>query len=172
MLARIVSWGHKMKWKSICTTFAVLLPCIACATTNVVPSEAQTSVFITNVRRAIDARDPVALRRLCASAVPSPFHQPFFLSYLDRFPTNGLPDGACLVTLEHRQASGGDAAWTPKPIMTLNIEVRTPVSEFGIRHPVGLQGAELKLCDFVEAKVVTPTTGLTVPPKAGASGVQ
>ena len=161
-----------MKMKAICAIFTMLLSGIACATTNVVPSAVQTGAFIANVRRAIDARDPVALRRLCASSVPSPFHQPFFLSYLDRFLTNGLPDGASFVTLEPRQVTGGDAAWTPQPIMTLGIDVMTPTWGLGIHHPVGLQGAELKLCDFVDAKTTTPTTGGTVPPKAGTAGVQ
>jgi hypothetical protein len=135
------------------------------------PSEVQSGTFITQVRKAVISRDAVALRRLCASSVSSPFHTPFFLSYLDRFPTNVLPDGAWFVTLEARQANDNDTALTPKPIMTLNIEVQTPTLGFGIRHPVGLQGGELKLCDSVEPKVITPT-GRTVTPKPGGSGSQ
>lgn len=159
-----------MKMRSICTAITMLLPCIGCATTNLMPSEAQSGAFITQVRQAVVSRDAVALRRLCALSVPSPFHQPFFLSYLDHSPTNVPPDGAWLVTLKARQADPNDTAWTPKPIMTLNIEVRTPTSGFGIRHPVGLQGGELKLCDSIEPKERTPTTGRTAPPKPGGSG--
>jgi len=150
----------------------MLLPCIVCATTNVMPSEAQSGTFVTQVRQAIAPRDAVALRRLCASSVPSPFHQPFFLSYLNRLPTNALPDGACFVTLEARQANDDDTAWTPKPVMTIGIDVQTRTSGFGIRHPVGLQGGELKLCDSVEATEGTPTMGRTVTPKPGGSDGQ
>lgn len=136
------------------------------------PSEAQSRTFITQVRQAIAPRDAAALRRLCASSVPSPLHQPFFLSYLNRLPTTALPDGACFVTLEARQANDNDTAWTPKPIMTLSIEAQTPTSGFSIRHPVGLQSGELKVCDTVEPKEGTPTTDRTVQPKPSGSGGQ
>jgi hypothetical protein len=171
LIQKMKKAATRLKMKAIWTTIAILLPCIACMTTNVTPNVTQNGTFITQVRQAIAPRDAVALRRLCASSVPSPFHQPFFLSYLDRLPTNALPDGACFVTLETRQANDNDT-WTPKPIMTLGIDVQTRTSGFGIRHPVGLQGGQLKLCDSVESTEGTPSTSHTVPPKPGGSGGQ